>query len=809
VGHGGLREGVCKLIVKTTFSRHLLDGTAITAITAITAVATAMRNPDRAMPSAHCDRRRIVYRRAFPAAWEHFPSATRRIESLPRTHRPHDATEHFMNVALSIHPPARHARGDAGLVRLLAVAVLAGLAGAAAASDAPPLRFNGQGAAVQPEARFGTPKQSAAKRAVLPPQAIARAGTPGSTGMVPADTVLASADAKNFSAFDIVDPADFQTWPAWPNGIFGGCSMTMVDAYHAVTAAHCITGNLSDSGVFTPPEDFDLDNTAGGIAGLTMQDSVSDFWLYPSWIESASSPIATDWKDVAWLRFKEPIGAASGWYGFGEASCPWMKANLHTQFAHPLEGPLAGEMTHWSGDFDNCVGANLATIFRLGAGGMSGSSYASGEWAIRAIHSASTFATPLEPLPLSIAVRWKNLLTNDLSPLIDDFRSPSADLVITGFENGTSGVHVPTAGSTSYAPGRLWVHNYSATGSYSGPVTVSIRYSDDANVTGADHLVWSHSQMVELGPLESVVFDPGAIPLDDWFPTDNVLGDFAAFVEGAGEYSTANNKTQARDMFYPGSLVDLKALSLVPMGGSYFPSQRVPVNLSVTNEGILDSQPFKVDFKLHKISGSGTGPAVINLTSGRGPVLSPGEDFSLDIQMPLTGVPAGEYAMEMIVAKDAREGLLDSFDNDLKLGNQVTWARIKVVVPEGAFTVEQDLRANYVATPAGGPYSKDQSLTTAFSVSNYGGLLQNWQGHFWAVHQGTGEVVYVAQGQWGNLASGAHYASAVNVPLANLSPGTWRMIFQVRSSSYDSVISNNVVPAATTFQVVHGGLAGG
>jgi V8-like Glu-specific endopeptidase len=308
-------------------------------------------------------------------------------------------------------------------------------------------------------------------------------------------------------------------------------SGVLIDPLHVLTAGHCVhsgPGGAWSSDMIVVPAYQNLSAPYGTARSVNLTT-----WV--GWSDYADFDY-----DMGLIELDRPIGALTGWHGYGystdsafytTASRTWYNPG------YPAESPFDGEyMYWWYGYFDSCT-AYQGRFESYSYGGQSGSgayyvaggdryvhlvlSNGGGTWT-RDVRITSTRFT-------SIQTNWiggNTPSTYDLIPL--DVRIAPANL-----QAGTQ------LTSMSYV-----VHNYSSA-SWSGTVSVKVYLSTNDIISTSDTLLQTHQFTYAFAPKSSLRVDLSSLPT---IPTATAGGNYyVGVILGVSDNSTLNNDTSGQD----------------------------------------------------------------------------------------------------------------------------------------------------------------------------------------------------------------------------------------------------------------------
>jgi len=349
----------------------------------------------------------------------------------------------------------------------------------------------------------------------------------------------------NFSALSLINNPEDSPWRvnvklymtfAGGNYVASG---VLIDPTHVLTAGHCVHeilmgGTWATSIVVVPAYENGL---------LPYGDaSAVQLHSWTGWTNDANFD-----HDMAVIDLDRPIGAITGWHGYGFNNDPnFYTGNIFNSAGYPAESPYTGEyMYYWSGDFDFTeylagVWAGEEVGFNERAyGGQSGSGVYiidSGSRYVYAVIS-NTVKAPGGPTKCPRITSGK---FGGIGTVISDDTPSTFDLIPLDVTSSPSPI---TAGNQLSSMSYL-VHNYSSA-SRSGTVDVNVYLSTNDDISTADTLIQSHSFTWSFSPKSSVrvtVSTPPTIPID------TTGGDyFLGVILNISDYNSGNNDSDGQD----------------------------------------------------------------------------------------------------------------------------------------------------------------------------------------------------------------------------------------------------------------------
>jgi V8-like Glu-specific endopeptidase len=281
----------------------------------------------------------------------------------------------------------------------------------------------------------------------------------------------------------------------------------LIDPLHVLTAGHCIhegnRGNWSTDMVVVPGYE-NGSRPFGDALGI-------NYYCPLGWTQSGNYNY-----DIGVIELDRPIGALTGWvgYGYSENSSFYTNNTFHNA-GYPAEDPYNGQdMYDWYGNFDSTgyslsLGAwisNQLTINKRAYRGMSGSGIyfddGSSRYAVAVISNGTDLVTNCP--------RVNKTLFQDIGAFIGVNTPSNYDLWPLNVSLSQDSIRAGSQlSSMSYV-----VHNNSSA-SWSGTVYVDVYLSTNNNISTSDTLIDSHSFQGNFRPKSATrvnVTTPPVIP---------------------------------------------------------------------------------------------------------------------------------------------------------------------------------------------------------------------------------------------------------------------------------------------------------
>lgn len=306
----------------------------------------------------------------------------------------------------------------------------------------------------------------------------------GSGGKVTGESELDLMLRDNYSSHQLVGSYTAFPWrvnvKVFLTGI-GSCSGTLIDPQHVLIAGHCVhtggrNGKWATGATIIPAYNGDKPAGAGREPYGTARAVQLHSWT--GWTVNRDSR-----HDLAVIDLDRPIGALTGWFGYGyNTNCSFFTTPTWHNASYPGEDKGGRRMYYKFGDFDACPSVYEAHYNGKARKGESGSGHYKIINGNRIVEAVMSHRHGGNGVP-SGATRWTKTKFDHIGGFLKADRPTSCDRI-----------PMDTRGSSSVIAGnRLtsfsWLaHNYSRV-SCTGKVSFEVRLSTNTTISTADRLL--------------------------------------------------------------------------------------------------------------------------------------------------------------------------------------------------------------------------------------------------------------------------------------------------------------------------------
>jgi V8-like Glu-specific endopeptidase len=344
----------------------------------------------------------------------------------------------------------------------------------------------------------------------------------------------------NFGALSLITNPESFPWSVncvvymtFPDGTNFRAGGVLIDAKHVLTAGHVVHQNAHGgwaSSIEVVPGYHNGVDPFGNAMGTT-------FHSWTGWTISEDFDY-----DMGVIQLDRPIGALTGWYGYGyNTACSFYQTNTFNNAGYPAASPYTGEDLYYRfGTFDDCPGQQLQ-INSLSYGGHSGSPAYQIVSPNRFVHATLSNGRSVAPIWTRFVEIGPSRFTN-IGNIVANSTPATFDLIPLDVVTVPASIQAgQQLSSLSYL-----VHNYASV-PWSGTVTVRVYLSTNDNISTSDMLLQIHAFTYSFIPKSSVRVNVTSGPT---IPVDLCAGTYyIGVILDIPDYDTNNNDSDGQDAF--------------------------------------------------------------------------------------------------------------------------------------------------------------------------------------------------------------------------------------------------------------------
>ncbi|MFA5404903.1 MAG: trypsin-like serine protease [Ignavibacteria bacterium] len=338
----------------------------------------------------------------------------------------------------------------------------------------------------------------------------------GNKGVLPEN--FSTDTSRAFFPLDIVNDPNASPWRTIIK--FNDVTGILIDPYHVLTAGHAIE--------FHP-----YFKTVPFIAGYEGADYpfkyafAENFYLLSNYSPGTST-------DIAIVKLDRPIGALSGWNGFGynNDNSYFLNRTFYNP-SYPSVTPFSGEyLFNWKGSF-NSIGTEYFFSTRVGYGGMSGSPAYTNINNDNIVYGIIT----------NLGIKFNRITANKLDAInkVIDINTPAQfDLIPL---NISVSPKIVKTGSTIENLSFI-LHNYSYENKSDANITVNAYISTDQQITTSDELIATYSYQKNFNSKSSeIIVQTNSLPA-----INKPAGNYWIGIIISGDNNSNNNTSKSLDV---------------------------------------------------------------------------------------------------------------------------------------------------------------------------------------------------------------------------------------------------------------------
>jgi hypothetical protein len=338
----------------------------------------------------------------------------------------------------------------------------------------------------------------------------------GSKGILPDN--YSNDTSRSFFPIDIINDPNAYPWRTTVK--FNDVTGILIDPYHVLTAGHAIE--------FHP-----YFQTVKFVPGFENYEEPYGY-AYAEYFYLLSNYSPGTSRDYAIIKLDRPIGALSGWNGYGyNNDDSFFMNSIFNNTSYPSQTPYSGIYQYdWKGYF-NSIGPEYMLSTRIGAGGMSGSPAFTKINDINIVYGIIT----------NLGIKFNRITAPKFDAInsIVDLNTPvQFDLIPLRVD--VSPKYIKTG--TTLESLNLILHNYSSENKINANVTVKVYLSSDQVISESDDLIATYNYQNDY-PSKSSQF----IQQTNSLPVINKpAGNYWIGVIISGDNNTNNNTTKTTDI---------------------------------------------------------------------------------------------------------------------------------------------------------------------------------------------------------------------------------------------------------------------